>query len=235
MYGRSAVYYDAIYGFKDYEKESGRLRHLIQRHKKSAGNDLLDIACGTGNHITYLKRHYVTEGLDINPAMLEQARRKHPDVVFHRADAASFRLDKRYDVITCLFSAIGHVKTIARLKKAVRNLAHHLEPGGVLIIEPWFTPKQWDVGRISANFVDQPRLKIARMAVAKRRRNLALQDLHHLIASPSGIEHFVEHLEMGLFTHQQYLEAFRAATLRTVYDPRGLIGRGLYLGIRPLK
>ena len=105
MYGRSAVFYDAIYSGKNYEKESNKLHQFIQRYKKSAGDTLLDVACGTGNHLKYLKQWYDVEGLDINPTMLKQARKKHPRITFHRGDMCSIRFHKRFDVITCLFSA----------------------------------------------------------------------------------------------------------------------------------
>ena len=44
MYGRSALYYDAIYSWKNYEKESNKLRQFIERYKKATGNTLLDVA-----------------------------------------------------------------------------------------------------------------------------------------------------------------------------------------------
>ncbi len=235
MYQESATYYDIIYGYKNYEKESEKLHRLIRRYKKSKQNFLLDVACGTGNHVTYLKKHYEVQGLDNNPRMLRQARKKHPDVSFHLADMTRFNLRRRFDVVTCLFSAIGHVKTKARLRQAVRNMANHLNPGGLLIVEPWFSPDQFQVGRVIANFVDKPGLKIARMGIAKRTGNLFVQDLHHLIASAEGVKYFVEHFELGLFTHQQYLDAFRDSKLHVIHDTKGLMGRGLYLGVKRIE
>ena len=234
MYDRSAEFYDAIYSFKNYEKETAKLHELIQQHKRSLGNELLDVACGTGGHIAYLKRNYSVEGLDISPLMLRLARKKHPDVVFYRRDMTNFRLRKKFDVVTCLFSAIGHVKTRRRLDLAVRAMARHLKPGGVLVVESWPTPKQWQIGRLGANFVDEPNLKIARFSISKTRGSLSVLDLHHLVATPNRIQHFVERLEMGLFTHDEYLDTFRQAKLETVYDPEGLMGRGLYIGTRPV-
>ena len=112
MYDRSAELYDAIYSFKNYEEEAAKLHELIQKHGRSMGNDLLEVACGTGGHITYLKDNYSVEGLDLSPKMLRLAKRKHPDVVFHRSDMVSFKLKKHFDAITCLFSAIGHLKLL---------------------------------------------------------------------------------------------------------------------------
>jgi SAM-dependent methyltransferase len=230
LYDRSAEFYDAIYSFKDYEKEAARLHQLIQKHKRSTDNDLLEVACGTGGHIAYLKNNYSVEGLDLNPQMLRLARKKHPDVVLHRGDMVSFKLKKHFDAITCLFSAIGHLKTRRRLGLAVRNMSGHLKPGGVLIVEPWITPQQWRKGSVHANFVDQPELKIARMNISKTRGRLSVLDMHHLVATPNRVEHFVERLELGLFTHDEYLDAFRRVGLETSYDSEGLMGRGLYIG-----
>ncbi len=229
MYDRSAKLYDAIYSFKNYEKEAAKLHELIQKHKRSASNDLLEVACGTGGHISYLKNNYSVEGLDLSPEMLRLAKKKHPDVVFHRGDMVSFKLRKHFDAITCLFSAVGHVKTRRKLGLAVRNMSQHLKPGGVLIVEPWITPQQWRKGSVHADFVDQPELKVARMNISKTRGRLSVLDMHHLVATPNRVEHFVERLELGLFSHDEYLDVFRSAGLETSYDPEGLMGRGLYI------
>ncbi len=234
MYDRSAELYDAIYSFKNYEKEATKLHELIQQHKRSPGNELLDVACGTGGHIAYLKRNYSVEGLDINARMLRLAKKKHPDVIFYRRDMTNFKLRKQFDVVTCLFSAIGHVKTKRRLDLAVRTMARHLKPGGLLVVESWPTPTQWQIGRLGANFVDEPNLKVARFSISKARGKLSILDLHHLVATPKRIEHFVEKLEMGLFTHEEYLEAFRGARLDAEFDLDGLMGRGLYFGTNKL-
>ena len=44
---QSAELYDAIYHFKNYQRESERLRNLIDRLVPGA-RTLLDVACGTG-------------------------------------------------------------------------------------------------------------------------------------------------------------------------------------------
>ena len=59
-------------------------------------------------------------------------------------------------------------------------------------------------------------------------------DFHFLVATPAGIEYFTERHDLALFTHEEYLGVFRAAGLDARYDPEGLIGRGLYIGTRPL-
>lgn len=229
MYQKSAIYYDSIYSFKNYQKEAEKVHSLIQQNKRSEGRTLLDVACGTGGHLALLKDHYEVQGLDANPDMLKISRQKHPDIIFHKADMLGFDLKRGFDAIICLFSSIGYVKTRQRLNKAIQNMARHLHSGGVLIIEPWFSPEAFTPGTIHGLWVDQPDLKIARMNLSTVKGNLSIMDMHHLVGTTKGIEHFIEHHEMGLFTHEEYLGAFKLARLELTHDPEGLTGRGLYI------
>jgi len=233
MYAELANYYDEMYHFKNYQKEAEKLETLIDQHKRSSGNHLLDVACGTGNHITYLKEHYNVEGLDFSPEMLRIARTKYPDVTFYKGDMTSFKLKNRFDVVTCLFSAIGHVTTKTRMRRAVRNMASHLQSGGLMILEPWITPANFRKGIIGSDFVDKPNLKIARINISKVRGPVAEFEYHYLIGTPIKIQHFVDMVPTGLWTHEEHLEAFRDAGLRVTFDSEGLMGRGLYLGVKP--
>jgi SAM-dependent methyltransferase len=106
----SAELYDAIYHFKDYRRECERLRALIDEAAPAAGT-ILDVACGTGEHARFLKDHYSVDGVDINENYLRAARQKNPAGNYIRADMTDFDLGRTYDVVTCLFSAIGRVMT----------------------------------------------------------------------------------------------------------------------------
>ena len=234
MFSKSAYLYDAVYSAKDYAGEARRLKAIIAEYKRSPGNTMLDVACGTGGHVPYLRDVFVYEGLDLDPQMLAVARERYPGAVFHQGDMVNFDLGRQFDVVTCLFSSIGYVATPPRLEQAVATMARHLLPGGVLFVGPFFAPGAWHVGQPHAIFADLPDLKIARMNVSGRRDNIALLDFHYLVATPDGVEHFTEHHELGLFTDEEYRRAFALAGLDLAYDAEGLIGRGLYIGVRPL-
>jgi ubiquinone/menaquinone biosynthesis C-methylase UbiE len=234
MFSKSAEYYDAIYlnMGKDYAAEAEKIHEFIQQHKQSPGNLLLDVACGTGLHLGLLSKHYQVEGLDLDEKMLAAARKKYPHLPLHHASMLDFDLQRQFDVITCLFSSIGYVKTIPRLKQTVGNMARHLTPGGLLLVEPWFSPEKWNTGKVHALLVDQPDLKIARMNISGRKGNLSFFNFHYLVGTPEGVEHFTELHELGLFTEEEYLEALRAAGLEPSLDAAGLYGRGLYIGVK---
>lgn len=236
LFGKSADYYDVIYDAlgKDYRREAKRIRRLVHLNQQSSGNTLLDVACGTGRHLRFLKRYFRAEGLDLNPRLLEIAQKRNPDLLFHRGNMLTFNLHKQFDVITCLFSAIGFMKTVPELGRAIWNMGRHLKAGGVLIVEPWLSPARYQSGRIDAVFVKLPKLKIARMNRTTANGKLSILDFHYLIGTPQGINYFKEVDALGLFTHKQYVKSFHAAGLTVHYDVRGLIGRGLYAGTKPL-
>ena len=230
MFSQTAQYYDKIYGFKDYQAEARDVITLVQEHLRSGGHRLLDVACGTGKHVEHLKQHFAVEGLDISEELLALARERCPGVTFHLGDMVDFQLGKRFDVVTCLFSSIGYVRTVENLERSIACMARHLLPGGLLLVEPWFTPGAWRPGTVHALFIDEPELKIARVNTSFARGRLSYFDLHYLIGTPEGTEHAVERHELGLFEQDEMLAAFQAAGLDVRYDEEGLTGRGLYVG-----
>lgn len=231
MFTPSAHFYDTIYlnRGKNYAGEADSVHQLIQYHLKSDSHTLLDVACGTGLHTSYLREHYQVEGLDLDARMLDAAKQRCPELTFHLGDMRNFDLGRQFDVITCLFSSIGYVGTIAGLNQAIANFERHLKPGGLMFVEPWFTPEDWHTGSIHATFVDQPGLKISRMNLSEREGNLSRFVFHYLVGTPEGIEYFTERHELGLFTVDEYQSAFRACDLEVIRDPLWLNGRGLYL------
>ncbi|MFI5267548.1 MAG: class I SAM-dependent methyltransferase [Chloroflexota bacterium] len=225
--------YDAINSWKDYPAEAEKLRGFIARFKRSPGKRLLDVACGTGKHLDLLRSDFEVEGLDLEPGMLEIAQQRCPGVPFHEGDMTSFDLGRQFDVVTCLFSAIGYCHTPAMLGQAITRMAQHLVSGGVLVVEPFIEPHQWVNGYVNAQFGEEPNLKVSRMNVSRTEGRIAILDFHFLVATPNGVEHFTERHELGLFTRQETEQAFRDAGLEVDFDADGLMGRGLYMGVKP--
>jgi len=236
---REPSFYDAVYDAiydpysdKDYRSESQRLLQLVRRHKRSNGRDLLDVPCGTGGHLKYLKAWFDVEGLDINRKMVTMARKRNLGVKFHCGNMLSFKLPKRFDVITCLFSAIGYMTTVEELRRAVLNMSLHLKSGGVLTVEPSIAPRDFKNRSLHAVLVNQPKLKLARIGRSSRQGRTAIINFHYLKATPKTTRYFSETVRLGLFTHSEYLASFRAAGLRVAYYVKGLGGRGLYVGLK---
>lgn len=230
-YDRSARWYDRIYSFKDYVAEAEMIRERIADRRPGARR-LLDIACGTGEHLRHLREHFEVEGVDVSPAMLEIARAKLPGVPLHQADMRTLDLGRTFDAVICMFGATGHLADEAELGGAIGRMARHLVPGGVLIVEPWLTPDVFEAGRPSGLFIDEPELKLARISVSRVEGNRAMFDMHHLIATPGVVESFIEPLEITLFEIDAYRKAMEALGLEVDFDPKGPMDRGLFVAQR---
>lgn len=231
MFTKSAKFYDAIYHFKDYKAASEKLHVIIQEHNPGA-KTLLDTACGTGKHIEHLQHHYETEGLDINEELLEIAKQRTPNSIYHIADISNFTLEKRFDVITCLFSSIAYLRTEEKLYSTLKYMEMHLNPGGLIIVEPWFSRENFRTGTITANHYDENDLKITWMYTSEIENNMSILDINYLVGTPEEVTFFRERHEIGLFDDSQYRKAITNTGLNVLYDSIGLFGRGMYIGIK---
>ena len=227
--------YDLLYeaAGKNYELEADELHALIQSRRPHAAS-LLDVACGTGAHLLHLRRHYDVAGVDFEPAMLEEARKRLPDVPLTEGDMRSFELDRTFDVVTCLFSAIAYMRSTAELDQALETLRRHLSPGGILVVDGWVRRQSWrDPGTVQAFSGAKDGLVAARVARSRRDGNRTTLELHHLVGSNHGVEHLVERHDMTLFSDDEYRESLERAglTVEVVASPHP--DRDRYIGTNP--
>ncbi len=234
MYKELAQYYDLIYHWKDYKVESSTIKDLIKKYKKSGGENLLDVGCGTGMHLKYFKHDFSCTGIDINKEMVEVAKSKVADVNFEQGDMIDFNLKTEFDVILCLFSSIGYVKSYDNLEKTIMNFASHLKKGGVLIVEPWFTKSTYWVGVPGMTTYNGEDVKIARLNTTKIEGDLSVMEMHYLIAERNeDIKHFVDIHELGLFEIDKTLEYMEKANFKSEFLKDGLMKeRGLFIGVK---
>lgn len=232
MFFHSARVYDAIYGaFKDYESESARVAELI-RDQHPHARTVLDVGCGTGEHVRFLRRRhgYEVEGLDLDPGLLDAARQKVPEAAFHEADMGAFELGRRYDVAISLFGAIGYLRSLDRVTAAFGCLRRHLAFGGAVIVEPWLAPGMLREGTGTPMRGESEGLRVERTSHATEEGRVSRLVFEYRLEDADGVRTAREVHELGLFTPPELLASFRAAGLRADYDPEGLNGRGLYVG-----
>lgn len=242
QYGELARWYDPLYAAigKDHAEEADALLDLAVELGVEA-TSLLDVACGTGLHLArFADRVEDVSGVDNAPAMVEIAtERLGPGVVRH-GDMRSFELERTFDVVTCLFSAIGHVRDEGDLDAAIARMAAHVTPGGVLLVEPWLTP---DVVKPAS---DTPRGHrdlhtavtdagiVTRVLRSVRRGEVLVLEFAWAVATDDGVDTAVESYRMPLFTRERYLEAMDRAGLDATWrEPTALhAARGLLVGRR---
>ena len=230
MYNKFAKIYDNWHSFLDYESLAQKLVQFIEQYRPGS-RSVLEVACGTGQFLRRLSTKYQVEGSDISPEMLAVAKMRCPGVPLHESDMMKIDIPHRFDVVACLFSSISYNRTVDRMNQAVERMAQHLNPGGILLIEPYFSPETIWRDDLRFDTFNSPEQKIASMYVTKVEGNLAIRDIHYLLGEKTGIEHFIERYEIGLFTDAEYRAAITRLGLEVVYDHKGIFGRGMYIGL----
>ncbi len=231
-----ARWYDAIYDArgKDYAAEAQALLDVAAEEGAPA-RSLLDVACGTGRHLAAFATHVdEVAGLDASPEMLAIARtRLDRAVPLVAADMRTFDIGRRFDVVTCLFSAIGHVADGGELDAALAAMARHVAPGGVLLLQPWLTPDTVRPGGVRdlvcATTDDGV---VARAASSHLEGDTTVIAFAWAIATADGVQTVEEHLRMPVFSQQRYLAAVQRAGLTPRWhdEPGWWAGRGLVIG-----
>jgi ubiquinone/menaquinone biosynthesis C-methylase UbiE len=234
LYRDLARYYDLLYSFKDYRSEANRILDLVRQYGRSNGNDLLDVACGTGRHLEYLKERFHCVGVDVNQEMLDVARQRLPGIDLRQADMTQLDLGGQFDVITCLFGAIGYAKTYENLYQTLAGFSRHVKPGGVAIIGPWFTRDAFKAGTVHMTTYDGAEVKIARLGFSTAHGDLSIIQMEYLVAETGkGVSHYSDRHEMGLFDHGRTLGSMRAVGLDCQFVEDGLEHeRGLFVGVK---
>lgn len=237
MFHELAAQYDSFVAEKDYRSESKRLEKLVQKFGRRRTRTWLDVACGTGRHLEFLRRTYRVAGADISAEMLRIARRRLPGVRLVRADMQDFHLSQRFDVVSCLFSAIGHVRSERELQTSFANFARHLNPGGVVLVEPWIDPTEFRPGMISLMSHVGREGAVVRLASSTRRGNHSLLRCHYLVAEPGRRIRHLKETDVGLMVPRRRLLAMmKEAGFEPRYLARGVrSGRGLLVGVKPTR
>jgi ubiquinone/menaquinone biosynthesis C-methylase UbiE len=112
--------------------------HHFLRARRIADCRLIDIACGTGRFLTFVKDNYprlAVTALDVSPYYLDEARRNlrpWSRVEFVAAPIESAQLPEQgYDLATCIY--LFHELPATLHEAAARAIARTLKPGGMLV------------------------------------------------------------------------------------------------------
>jgi ubiquinone/menaquinone biosynthesis C-methylase UbiE len=111
---------------------------------------ILEIACGTGRISNRLAAagHDVT-GVDIDPGMLDRARRawseaptqarEHGSLTLLDADATSLALNRRFDLVILGFNSLLVIGNgdVSGQQRVLRRMARHLTRDGRAVIDTW--------------------------------------------------------------------------------------------------
>ncbi len=135
-------------------------------------------------------------------------------------------------VVTCLFSSITYAGDLSGLRRTLQTFAEHLVPGGGCLVEPFVPYDEWvDLTTGHLRAVDLPDLTVAMVDRARRDGRTVVREVAYAAATPSGIRQVLERHTFGLFSRDEYVDAFRHAGFEVNFNPEGFDpARGLYVG-----
>src|SRR5215207_1837573 len=137
LFDRFARFYDEDY--RNYNDDVDAIVHLAQE----MDGPVLELGCGTGRLLLPLTVSGLPiTGVDISPALLEQARAKlatvpHGDLVtLVQGDLRNLELPQRdFAFVFCTSNTLMHVADPAEQLAVLEQAAAHLRPEGLLLID----------------------------------------------------------------------------------------------------
>jgi len=144
IFGEYAEYYDIVYQDKNYSSEALFVSELIKKNcNKTNHVRVLDLACGTGLHaIELAKMRYTVDASDISAKMINRAKGNAKlnkiKIKFHQESfQTAERINKKFDVVISMFSAINYLTTYEDLLRSLKNIHGLLESDGIFIFDFW--------------------------------------------------------------------------------------------------
>ncbi|WP_120498083.1 trans-aconitate 2-methyltransferase [Kiloniella sp. EL199] len=107
---------------------------LLSRIGINEPQQVVDLGCGPGNSTELLQRRFPSaaiSGVDSSPKMLEEAKKRLPDVTFPLDDIAIWKPKKKVDVIF----ANASLQWVTGHHDLVPHLMKHLNVGGFLAVQ----------------------------------------------------------------------------------------------------
>lgn len=135
LYQELADFYWLYSSKKCYEKEANFISWIFKKYN-IPGKNILDIGCGQGNHMLYLKKKgYNVLGIDKSAKQIQIARKKHPQLHFKRIDFLEYNSTKKYDGIIMLWNTILYFSPMERLSLVLKKINKSLKTRGILIFD----------------------------------------------------------------------------------------------------
>lgn len=202
------------------------------RQRQPAAASLLDVACGTGEHLRHFAKMFEhVEGIELSAGMIATGLAESPDLMLHEGDMRTFDLGRKFDAVTCLFSSIGHAANVDELDRTVNRFVDHLNPGGVIVIEPWWFPETFIDGYVTGDVVHEDARVIGRVSHSTREANASRVSMHFVVAETGKeIRHFTEDFLITLFSREEYEQALARAGCAVEFIEGGPRERGFFIG-----
>lgn len=150
MYNKLANFYDEL-GYADNAELELDIINNVLIENNFVPESYLDLGCGTGELIKTLNEVHdgcTFTGIDISDDMINVAKRKLKDeknVKLYVGDMRNFKIEKRVDVITCMYDSINHLLKKEYWADTFKCVYDSLKYGGIFVMDfvPQGALKSW--------------------------------------------------------------------------------------------
>ena len=140
LYHELAEYYFALENnHRDIQQDISFIINLLGLKKDPS---LLDLGCGTGEHLDLLRRAgFRCTGIDISDNMLSIARERFPlGIEFTSMNMTDIDYDNEFDMVISLFGSFNYLTHDTHIESLLVKTRKALKPGGLGVFEIWNTP-----------------------------------------------------------------------------------------------
>ena len=150
MYDTIYSIYDILNSKKDYYNESNYILQKYHKIKNQYPENILDIGCGTGNHLQEFSKHIKHGvGLDISSKMIEIAKQKKiNNIEFYASKIQDTDLNQNFELVTLLFQVVNHIDSIFELQELFYYISNKMNKDSILV---------FDMFNIVAMILDNPK------------------------------------------------------------------------------
>ena len=191
-YTTLAQYYDLFFSHKDYLRETEFIMNIIKTRLPSA-KSILDVGCGTGNHLNLLRDDFRTlYGVDLNPEIIKVAQGKSNKIKYQIGGMNNFSISVKFDVITCLYSVFNYNLTPDKALQTLKNFKKHLNPNGMVIIA-LYTPHNINE-EVGLNLGSDGEIEVAKIDqfIYDPKTHMETSDFLVLLKTSTGIDFKIE-------------------------------------------
>jgi SAM-dependent methyltransferase len=137
LYHELAEFYFSIeQNHRDIADDIGMAASLC---KEIAFPTVLDIGCGTGEHLNELhRRGFRCFGIDSSREMIDVARSRYPGIgALFTMDMTEFDYFEEFDLVLCLFGTFDYLLQDEQVDRVLWNTWRALRKGGMGLFEVW--------------------------------------------------------------------------------------------------
>lgn len=171
------------------------------REKCGLSKTVLDVACGTGQHLACFETlGYTCFGVDASRAMLNLARQNSTTATLAQGQFHTFRLPP-VPLVTCFSNSLTYNTSLDDLRRCFENIHHHLDYNGLFIFDVFCTDRAEQVFTVKTFQTND--LKFSRTVVGIPLPNGFQATMYYVIFKGDTSEVIEETTLRGIFSEAQ--------------------------------